>query len=456
MSTERELHLGLMFWATGTHAAGWRHPDAVADAAYDIGLIQEVSRTAERAKFDFVFLGDRLATDPALQHSNPAQISRLEPYSTAAAIAAATSHIGVVVTANPTYSDPYSIARLLASLDRVSEGRAAWNLVTGADAAAAFNFGRDAHWDTDKRYDWAEETLQVVRDLWDSGAGPDGTGARRIVHRGRYFSVDGPLDVGRPPQGHVVVLNAGTSDRSRELGARGADIVFAGPQPTLLRRKEYYADIKARAARYGREQQVAVMPGLTPIVAATTEEAVALYDRLNALLVLDPDQEVGELVRAGGIGEGHRLNLGSASKVFGVDLRGCDLAAEVPAETLARAGTSEEGARRLAEITRLTRRTVDGPCRITYADLVHITPAPLSHTVVGNPEEVADMIQEWFEEGAADGFNIYPAYVPGAVTAFTELVVPVLQRRGLYRKEYAGRTLREHLRLPVPPRGTAG
>lgn len=450
MSTERELHLGLMFWATGTHAAGWRHPDAQADAAYDIALIQEVSQIAERAKFDFVFLGDRLASDPTLQHSNPAQISRLEPYSTATAIAAATTHIGIVVTANPTYSDPYGIARLLASLDQVSEGRAAWNLVTGADPAAAFNFGRDAHWDTAKRYSWAEECLQVVRDLWDSGAGPDGVAPRRIDHRGRHFSVDGPLDVGRPPSGHVVVFNAGTSDLARELGASQADIIFAGPQPTLALRKEYYADIRARAARHGRQEHVAVLPGLTPIVAPTTEEAVALYDRLNSLLVLDPEAEVGDLVRKGGIGEGHRRNLSSASEVFGVDVTGNDLASEVPAGTLA--AMSEEGVRRLAEITRLTRRTADGPDRITYGDLVHATPAELSHVVVGNPEEVADMIQEWFEGGAADGFNIYPAYVPGSVTAFTELVVPELQRRGLYRKDYRGRTLRDHLGLPVPAR----
>ncbi|MFG2822866.1 LLM class flavin-dependent oxidoreductase [Kitasatospora sp. NPDC048365] len=447
---ERELHLGLMFWATGTHAAGWRHPDAVADAAYDIELIQEVSRSAERAKLDFVFLGDRLASDPALQHSNPAQISRLEPFATAAAIAAATTHIGVVVTANPTYSDPYGIARLLASLDHLSEGRAAWNLVTGADPAAALNFGRDAHWDTERRYDWAEETLAVVRGLWDAAPDPDGTGSRRIDHRGRYFSVDGPLDVARPPQGHVVVFSAGTSDRSRELGARDADIVFAGPQPTFAKRKEYYADIRARAARHGRADRVAVLPGLTPIVAPTTEEAVALHDLLNALLVLDPEREVGDIVRAGGIGEGHRRNLTSASEVFGVDVRGHDLADAVPADVLA--GVSEEGARRLAEITRLTRRTVGGPVPITYGDLVHATPAQLSHVVVGNPEEVADMIQEWFEEGAADGFNIYPAYVPGAVTAFTDLVVPVLQRRGLFRKEYRGRTLRDHLGLALPPR----
>lgn len=450
MAIARTLHLGLMFWATGTHAAGWRHPDARADAAYDIALIQEVSRAAERAKFDFVFLGDRLASDPALQHSNPAQISRLEPFTTAAAIAAATSHIGIVVTANPTYSDPYGIARLLASLDHLSDGRAAWNLVTGADPAAALNFGRDAHWDTDKRYDWTEETLRVVRDLWDNAPGPDGHGGRPIHHRGTYFSIDGPLDVGRPPQGHVVLLNAGTSDRSRELGARDADMVFAGPQPTLTARKEFYADIKARAARYGRADQVTVLPGLTPVVAPTTEEAVARYDELNSLLVLAPEEEVGELVRAGGIGEGYRHNRTSASRLFGVDLRGCDLAAEVPAETLA--AVSEEGRRRLAEITRLTRRTATGPHRITYGDLVHATPTQLAHTVVGNPYEVADMIQEWFEERLADGFNIYPSYVPGSVTDFVELVVPELQRRGLFRKEYQGTTLRDHLGLAVPAR----
>ncbi|MFF1465142.1 LLM class flavin-dependent oxidoreductase [Streptomyces sp. NPDC058330] len=453
MPTERELHLGLMFWATGTHAAGWRHPDARADAAYDIGLIQEISAEAERAKFDFVFLGDRLASDPSLQHSNPAQISRLEPYATATAIAAATSHIGVVVTANPTYSDPYSIARLMASLDHVSAGRAAWNLVTGADQAAAYNFGRDEHWDTAKRYAWAQECVGLVRDLWDSGADGAGGETRPVGHRGTYFSVDGPLDVARPPQGQVVLFNAGTSDQARELSAREADIVFAGPQPTFELRKEYYADIKARAARYGRADQVTILPGLTPIVAPTTREAVELHDLLNSLAVLAPEEKPGEVVRKGGIGEGHVRNRSSAGRLFGVDLQGKDLAAEVPAETLA--AVSEEGAHRLAEITRLTRRTADGPRRITYGDLVHATPSELSHTVVGNPEEVADMIQEWFEEEAADGFNIYPAYVPGSITTFNELVVPELQRRGLFRKDYGGSTLRDHLKLPLPPRRPA-
>jgi alkanesulfonate monooxygenase SsuD/methylene tetrahydromethanopterin reductase-like flavin-dependent oxidoreductase (luciferase family) len=164
----RELHFGLMFWATGTHSAGWRYPGSRADGAYDIEFIQENTKVVERAKFDFLFLGDRLATDPALAATNPAQMSRLEPFVAGSAIAAATSHIGICVTANPTYYDPYTLARLLASLDHLSKGRASWNLVTGADAIAAANFSRDEHWETEKRYDWADEFVDAVRDLWDS------------------------------------------------------------------------------------------------------------------------------------------------------------------------------------------------------------------------------------------------------------------------------------------------
>ncbi|WP_346775884.1 LLM class flavin-dependent oxidoreductase [Micromonospora sp. HNM0581] len=441
--TARMMHLGLMFWATGTHPAGWRHPSARADAAYDIALIQQVSQAAERARLDFIFLGDRLASDPTLQHSNPAQISRLEPFVAATAIAAATERIGIVVTANPTYSDPYGIARLLASLDHVSGGRAAWNLVTGADPAAAGNFGRTEHWPTDRRYDWAEETLVVVRALWDSEPG------RPVRHRGTYFSVDGPLDVGRPPQGQVVLLNAGTSDRARELSASAADVVFAGPQPDLEARAEFYADIKARAARHGRADDVTILPGLIVVVAPTTREAVARYDALNALLPLDPEREPGTQVRAGGLGEGLRHNRGSAARLFGIGIPD-DLSAAVPAAELA--AVAPEARQRLADITRLTRRTATGPDRITYADLVHACPTQPAHTVVGSPTEVADMMQDWFERGLADGFNVYPSTVPGSVTDFTELVVPELQRRGLFRTEYAGTMLRDHLGLPVPAR----
>jgi FMN-dependent oxidoreductase (nitrilotriacetate monooxygenase family) len=387
----RQMHLGLMFWATGTHAAGWRYPGSRADGAYDIGFIQDVTRLVEDAKFDFLFLGDRLFTDPALAKTNPAQMSRLEPFTAASAIAAATSKIGIVATANPTYYDPYNLARLLASLDHVSRGRASWNLVTGADANAASNFSRSEHWETEKRYDWADEFVDVVRALWDSweddaiaadprtGVYVDESKVHPINHRGRYFSVAGPLNVARPPQGQVVLLHAGTSDRSRELGAREADVIFAAGG-TIESAREYYGDVKDRAARYGRgPEEIHILPSLSVIVAKTRREAVAIRDRLDSLLPVVEDKRE---VRAGALGQA-------------------------------------------------TKRRDDWG-------------------ITGDATQVADYMQEWFENGAADGFNIFPPFVPGSVEAFTELVVPELQRRGLYRTEYAGSTFRDHLGLPRP------
>ncbi|WP_067676977.1 LLM class flavin-dependent oxidoreductase [Nocardia miyunensis] len=455
----RELHLGLMFWATGTHTAGWRYPGAKSDGAFDIAFIQEVTRLVERAKFDFLFLGDRLATDPALAKTNPAQMSRMEPFTVASAIAAATTHIGIAVTANPTYYDPYTVARLMASLDHLSGGRAAWNLVTGADGAAAYNFSRDVHWDTDTRYDWAEEFVDVVRALWDSteddaflrdkstGRYLDEAKLHPIDHVGKHFSVRGPLNVARPPQGQVVLLHAGTSDRSRELGAREADVIFAG-QPNLEAAKEYYADVKARAARYGRtDHDIQILPGLSVVVAETTAEAVRVYDRLNSLLPLDPEGQVVDSVRYGGLGQGLKRNLASVSQVLGVDVTGYGYHDAVPREVFDR--SSAAGRKVFREITETTRRTVAGAAPITFFDLINgITVG--SRTVVGDAVEVADHIQHWFEERAADGFNIFPDFVPGSVRAFTELVVPELQRRGLYRTEYTGPTFRDHLSLPRP------
>ncbi len=390
-SGRREMHLGLMFWATGTHAAGWRYPGSRADGAYDIRFIQDVTRLVEQAKFDFLFLGDRLVTDPALAKTNPAQMSRLEPFTAASAIAAATSKIGIVATANPTYYDPYNLARLLASLDHLSHGRASWNLVTGADALAAANFSRTEHWETERRYDWADEFVDVVRALWDSweddalirdarrGIFVDESKVHAIDHHGKYFDVAGPLNVARPPQGQVVLLHAGTSDRSRELGAREADVIFAAGGK-IESGREYYADVKQRAARYGRSpEEIHILPGLSVIVAETTSEAVAIRDHLNGLL---PVMEEERDVRDGALGRATKPR-------------------------------DEWG-------------------------------------VTGSPVEVADYMQEWFETGAADGFNIFPPFVPGSVEAFTALVVPELQRRGLYRTEYSGSTFRDHLGLARP------
>ncbi|QJU57367.1 NtaA/DmoA family FMN-dependent monooxygenase [Sphingomonas sp. AP4-R1] len=453
MSTsERELHFGLMFWAGGTHPAGWRMPGSHAEAPFDIEFLQHVTQIAERAKFDFLFLGDRLASDPALQTTNPAQMSRLEPFVSAASLAAATSHIGIVVTANPTYYDPYNIAHLMASLDHLSRGRASWNLVTGADEMAAANFSRSEHWDTEKRYDWADEFVQVTKALWDSwddDVAATGGAGQPIGHRGRFFSIDGPLDVRRPPQGHVVILHAGTSDRSRELGARDADVIFAG-QPTIPAAQVYYSDIKNRAKKYGRaENDIAILPGMTPIVAPTTEQAVALYDQLNNFVPLDPeDGEVFGAKRYGALGGKGRRNLGNVSQIIGVDVRG-----RLPDELvdpLVLAEANEEGQRIFAGITERTRRDVTGSNRLTYRDLIIGATGQGGGAFVGNPEEVADHIQRWFEVKACDGFNIFPAYVPDAVSAFADLVVPVLQKRGVYRADYSGTTFRDHLNIPKP------
>lgn len=456
---KRELHLGLMFWGTGTHPSGWRWPTAKADAAYDIEYLQQVTQLVEKAKFDFLFLGDKLASEPGLQTTNPAQMSRLEPFAAGASLAAATSEIGIVVTANPTYYDPFTLARLFASLDHLSQGRASWNIVTGADPHAAANFSRDAHWDAEQRYDWADEFVGIVKDLWDSwedgawdpdasaGQAFDPNKVHALNHKGQHFTVAGPLDAPRPPQGHPIILHAGTSDRSRELGARGADAIFTS-HATIESAQAYYRDIKDRAHKYGRsDADIAILPSLTPIIAPTTAEAVAIYDQLNSYLTLDPEDKPEGPGAFGGRGGAKNRNLTTASKAFGVDLLGNDHDAPVPPSVLAAA--SDEGKRLFAEITRLTRRTVDGPQHITYRDLI-IGASRGTSTVVGNPEEVADYIEAWFTEGAADGFNIFPAYVAGAVEAFVDLVVPVLQARGIYRTEYAGPTFRHHLGLERP------
>ncbi|MCK1274694.1 NtaA/DmoA family FMN-dependent monooxygenase [Bradyrhizobium sp. 61] len=442
MMSKRELHFGLMFWAGGTHPSGWRYPSSHAGAAFDIEFLQHVTQLVEAAKFDFLFLGDRLASDPGLQTTNPSQMSRLEPFVSGASLAAATSHIGIVVTANPTYYDPYNLARMFASLDHLSEGRASWNLVTGADAIAAGNFSREAHWDTERRYDWADEFVTVVRGLWDSDA------ITPLHHKGRYFDVAGPLNIRRPPQGHPIILHAGTSDRSRELGARDADVIFAG-QATIESAKAYYADVKSRAAKYGRKDaDIPILPGLTPVVAETTAKAVEIYDHLNSFIALDPEGDGGEASRYGSLGRmGKRRNLTAVSALIGVDIAGQDR--DAPVDPLVLAEANEEGQRLFAHVTRLTRRDVKGARRLTYRDLIigHIS---IGATVVGDPIEVADHIQLWFDERAADGFNIFPPYVPESVEAFTGLVVPELQRRGLYRTEYSGSTFRDHLGLAKP------
>jgi FMN-dependent oxidoreductase (nitrilotriacetate monooxygenase family) len=475
---QRQLHLGLMFWATGTHSAGWRHPLAKTDGAFNIRFIQDVCKTVEAAKFDFIFLGDRLVADPALAKTNPGQMVRLEPFVVASAIAAATERVGIVVTTNTTYSDPFTVARMLASLDHVSHGRASWNIVTGADVAAAKNFSRDAHWTTDARYDWADAFAASVHEIWDSWR-------ERALHREAHdlhidrraidavqverapiqFSGPGPLP--RSPQRYPVILHAGTSERSRDLAAKYADVVFTG-DARIEASQAYYRDIKARAHAYGRNpHDIKIVPGLVVIVEETTEQAIDVHDTLNRLILLDPEDTSIEPDGKGdtsggtqpnfqyvGMGRGALRNLSLASDAFGVDLRGHSH--HDPVDPALFDQTHEQGREILAYITRLTRRTLDArePARrITYLDLIHASIAQTS-AVVGNPQEVADYMQRWLDEEAADGFNIFPPFLPYSVDRFCDLVVPELQRRGIYRHDYASPLLRDHFGLTPGTHGS--
>lgn len=444
----RELHLGLTLWAQGTHPAGWRYAGSRGDAVFDIGFLQRLARLAESGKLDFVFLVDGPATGSEGSPADHARKARLEPFTVAASVAAVTSRIGIAVAANPGDYDPFTIARLTASLDHLSKGRASWDIAVDADGG-----------ESEERFGRTEEFIGVVKALWDSwddgafvrnsstGQFIDRSKVHSVNHTGRHFSIAGPLNVARPPQGHVVTLHAGTSEASRDLAARDADVVLSR-SPTISAARDYYADLKDRARRHGRsERDLVVLQAVAPIIAETTEAAVETYDRLNALLLLDPE----DLAADGPLRQDRRArkrNLTLVSEIIGVDIRGRERDAAVPAAVWDSANGA--GKALFAAVTEATRRDVVGTNRITYRDLIHaaIADAPIA---VGTPGEVADHLAEWFGEGAADGFNILPAYVPGAVEAFVGLVVPLLQKRGIFRTDYAGPTFREHLSLRRPP-----
>jgi FMN-dependent oxidoreductase (nitrilotriacetate monooxygenase family) len=469
-ASPRPLHLGYMYWANGTHPAGWRYPGAEYARAFDADYIAGLAQIVERAKFDFFFFGDRLATGTEYQWTNTSVIARIEPFTAAAYVATLTSQIGLVVTANPTYYEPFNLARLTASLDHITKGRASWNIVTGADTRAAANHSRSEHGDARYRYDRADEFVELVRALWDSweddafirdketGEFVDGSKIHLVDHDGKTFHVKGPLNVARSPQGHPVILHAGTSDRSRQLAAREADVIFAGVS-TIPQGVDYAADIRHRAAELGRDpDEILILPGLTPVVGATLEEARAIYDELNSLIVLDDDVRFGELGPGGwpvgpgaelqgpreGVPIGYR-NLGALSQRIGVDVTSEPVGSVVSAQ-VARAVTPA-GSYLVSTAERRTGRSAGTD--LTWRDVLH-TYIVSAHVVVGGPVEIADYIEGWFTAGASHGFNIQSAFLVQQLHAFVDLVVPELQRRGLFRSEYEGSTLREHLGLARP------
>ena len=422
----------------GHHIAAWRHPDTQANAGIDFRHYVTLARAAEAAKFDLIFLADGVGTrgdDVAFlsrtAHSYQAQF---EPITLLSALAAVTERIGLVGTASTSFNEPYHVARKFASLDHISGGRAGWNLVTSSSEYEALNFNRDHHFAHAERYQRAEEFADVVTGLWDSwdddaflydkAGGQFYDPSRRHVlgHKGAHFSVRGPLNVARTPQGHPVVVQAGSSEPGKELAARSGEVVFTAQQ-TLADAVAFYADLKGRLARYGRSpDDLKIMPGVFPVVGRSESEAREKFEALQSLI----DPVVG---------------LALVSGLTGVNLSGYPLDGPIP-ELQATNGSKS----RQALMLDLARRE-----QLTIRQLYQRVAGARGHwQVIGTPEQIADALEERFLAHGADGYNVMAPILPGGLTDFIELVLPELRRRNLFRSEYAGTTLREHLGLRRP------
>jgi FMN-dependent oxidoreductase (nitrilotriacetate monooxygenase family) len=432
----RQLSLNAFLHDTGHHEASWRHPDSAVERVGDITWYQEVARTAEAAKLDAVFLAD----SPAWYGTGHRPSHEFEPITLLTAIAAVTERIGLISTASTSFHEPYNLARLFSSLDRISGGRAGWNIVTTFSEDAARNFGRDAVASNEDRYARAQEFIDVTTKLWDSweddavvadrasGDYVDVSKVHAVDHVGRYLKVKGPFNAPRSPQGRPVYVQAGSSNEGRAFAARNAEAIFTAHQ-TLGDAQAFYDDIKSRARSFGRDpDHVLVLPGISPFLGETPDEARELYEYFNSLTV-------------------PAYGLNQLEKMGGVSLRHLELDEVVPTDVFGAAGHVLDNQRsRTQVIANIVERD-----RPTLRELLHRLAGGRGHNVVhGTPVQVADTIQHWFENGAADGFNVMPPLYPQLLEAFTEQVVPILQERGLFRTEYAGPTLRDHYGLPRP------
>jgi FMN-dependent oxidoreductase (nitrilotriacetate monooxygenase family) len=431
----KKLHLNAFLMSTGHHEASWRLPESDPHAGTSLAHFTRLAQTAERGKFDSVFFAD----SPVLWGSvGRRPVSAVEPTVLLAALAAATERIGLIATASTSYNSPYNLARRFASIDHLSGGRAGWNVVTTAGADAARNFGLDDQPLHRYRYERAAEFLDVAFKLWDSwdddaivadkeaGVWADSDLVRAIEHSGPHFSVRGPLDIPRSPQGHPVIVQAGSSEDGKGLAARYAEAVFTAQQ-TLEEAQAFYNDLKVRTAVTGRNPEgIKILPGIVPVLGGTEAEA------------LRRERELDDLIRP----EYARIELAKTLRVTPDDLPlDRELPADLPDED------EIEGAKsRYTLIVELARRE-----RLTVRELIGRLGGGRGHrTFAGTPEQVADALESWFLAGAADGFNIMPAALPSGLEEFVDHVVPLLQARGLFREEYTGSTLREHYGLARP------
>lgn len=430
MST-RQLHLGAMIHGVGHGWGEWRHPDAQPDASTNFAFYKKEAQLAEAAHFDFAFIADSLHIHAK---SSPHYLNRFEPLTILSALAAVTENIGLVATITVSYTEPFQVARQLSSLDHISGGRAGWNVVTSWLSGTADNFGKAEHPPHAQRYRIAREHVQVVKGLWDSWEddafvrnkdsgeffSPDKL--HTLNHQGEFFKVKGPLNIARSPQGQPLIFQAGVSDDGRNFAAQNADAIFVSPE-SFDEAHAYYQDLKARAEGFGRDPQALfILPGIRPIVGRDEADAEARYQQAVALVSI----------------EDAIVALGRPFNDY--DFSPHDLDAPFP--DLGDLGSnshrgSSDAIKRLAREERLTLREV--ALRFSQPN----------RDFTGTAQQVADAIQHWFEHGAADGF-IIRSLLPDGLQRFTELVVPELQKRGLWRTEYSGKTLRDNFGLSVP------
>lgn len=430
-----KLVLNAFLFPGGHHEAAWRYKGSEPHRVTDIRLYQDLARRAEAAKLDAIFFADAPVLDANIRY---AARHRLEPLTTIMALAAVTEKIGFIATASTTYYEPYNLARLFASVDHISGGRVGWNIVTTSADAAAENFNRDRHPPHADRYRQAEEFVDVVTRLWDSweddalvidrdsGVFADSAHIHPVNHKGEFYQVKGALNVSRSPQGRPVYVQAGSSEEGRGFAARHAEAIFTAHQ-TLESAQSFYADIKNRARGLGRNPaHIKVLPGISPFIGSTEEEALKLEAEFNDLI--QPAFSLGQLRR-----------------ITGLELSEDDIDRPLPREAVEATRARANSSRHQLVLDVIDR---ENP---TIRQLLHRLAGGRGHKVIaGTPEQVADWIETWFRSGAADGFNVMPPWLTGGFDAFVDHVVPILRQRGLFREDYEGSTLRDHYGLPRP------
>jgi alkanesulfonate monooxygenase len=433
--SQRQLHLGAFMRPVSIHTAWWRYPGAFPDANFNFSHLKRFAQTLERGKFDAFFMADHLAVlnMPVQALKRSGTVTSFDPLVLLPALAAVTERIGLIATGSTTFNQPYDLARKFASLDSLSNGRAGWNIVTTSNPDAALNFNMDEHMQHGDRYRRAREFYDVVTGLWDSFADDafirdpesgiffDPEKMHVLNHKGENFSVRGPLNIARPPQGWPVIVQAGASEAGRQLAAETAEMVFAAGG-SIEAARAFYADVKGRMPKIGREpEHLKILPGALVIVGETMEAARAKARKLDSLV--HPDS-----------------GLASLSVALGCDASGFELDAPLP--EIPETNDSKSSRERVIELAKRNNLTV--------RELAQKVGGYAGQSFIGTPASIADEMEEWVETRACDGFNVMFPTVPTGLDEFVDMVVPELQRRGLFRKEYEGTTLREHLGLPRP------